>query len=330
LSAAVAAALAPAFELRLSSWDSTAGRLRPATFASITGKMRRKGAGLEGAMFRWAIVFLLSATSWGAVGALEIKPVVDNAEKVAYLNMWGKIEPEDGVKFREIATGLARQGLLIYRVNIFSNGGSVAAAKSIGDQIRTLNAITQAPFRFYDRRNGQWVQRRQTSCWLDQKFGDAVMSQPGEKLQPCDCASACFLIWASGISRMGNHVGVHRFYFDREYFGSLPVTEAQTQYARAEDDFRGYLSKLNVPTTIVDRLFATDSKSMYYLSKSEIELMASTPSLEEYAEAKCGPDKTQRQIGANSWTTKFDNERRMCNRRILKELMQQGVNTYLK
>jgi hypothetical protein len=40
-------------------------------------------------------------------------------------------------------------------------------------------------------------------------------------------------------------------------------------YAKFEKVFRAYLTKLNVPMTIVDRLFATDSKHVYYLTLAE-------------------------------------------------------------
>jgi hypothetical protein len=147
----------------------------------------------------------------------------------------------------------------------------------------------------------------------------------------CDCASACFLIWASGVTREGNFVGVHRFRFDEMYFGSLSPSEAKMKYAEAETVFRSYLAKLNVSASIVDRLFATDSKSMYYLSKADLQLIQSTPYLEELTEAKCPPDKTKREYYPNgAWkSTTYDPVRIACYRSILKELMRDGVRTFL-
>src|SRR5206468_167924 len=78
----------------------------------------------------------------------------------------------------------------------------------------------------------------------------------------CDCASACFLIWSSGVTREGNFVGIHRLYFRKTYFGSLSAAEAKKTYAAEEKRFRDYLAKLNVPAIIVD-LFAADSKYVF-------------------------------------------------------------------
>ena len=40
----------------------------------------------------------------------------------------------------------------------------------------------------------------------------------------CTCVSACFHIWASGLARLGNYVGVHRFrFFGREAVSLLVV-----------------------------------------------------------------------------------------------------------
>jgi hypothetical protein len=115
------------------------------------------------------------------------------------------------------------------------------------------------------------------------------------------------------------------------YFGSLSPSEAKEQYATAEKQFRAYLSKLNVPLTIVDRLFATDSKHMHYLTKSELELIKSTPYLEELTEAKCPPDKTKREYYPDGrWkSTTFDPIRIACYRQILKELMRERAKKYL-
>lgn len=275
--------------------------------------------------------------------ALDMNVAVDGDEKLVYVNMWGKVEQGDDAKFKALVLPLVRTGHLIFKVNVFTTGGHVQAAMRIGDQIRTLQAITEAPSRFHDRRGGQWVQRSSVECWfytLSHPGGTVSNGWPGNQIRRdlnrgaanswCECASACFLIWASGVTRGGNYVGIHRFRFEEAYFASLPVAEARTKYAQAEADFRAYLKKLDIPETILDRLFATDSKSMYYLTKSELELVKSTPYLEELTEARCGPDKSVRSVSRDGWSTKFDNDRIVCYRSILKELMTLGAKEYLR
>jgi len=73
---------------------------------------------------------------------------LDKNEKLAYLNLWGKIEFGDDVKFRSVTTPLLKSGYLIYKINLFTPGGSVHGAKGIADQIRILQTRTVAPNRY--------------------------------------------------------------------------------------------------------------------------------------------------------------------------------------
>jgi hypothetical protein len=48
----------------------------------------------------------------------------------------------------------------------------------------------------------------------------------------CNCTSACFLVWAAGIGRYGDVIGVHRPSFaDQSWFASLSKDQAQVAYA---------------------------------------------------------------------------------------------------
>jgi hypothetical protein len=71
---------------------------------------------------------------------------------------------------------------------------------------------------------------------------------------------------------------------------------------------------------------------MYYLTTSDLELVKSTPYLEELTDAKCPPDRTKREYDRNGkWkSTTEDPIRIACYRKILKELMREGVQAYLK
>ncbi len=279
----------------------------------------------------------LSLLVMSGARALEMKAVVDG-ENLAHVFLWGPIELGDDEKFRQLVLPLVKSGNLIWEVNTFSGGGNVHAAMGIGNQIRLLNARTVAPNRFYDRRGGKWIQRSEIQCWFKSSIGGAVFttqkdivsrSLKSPKNSWCDCASACFLIWASGVTREGNHIGIHRLKFDPTYFASLSAEEAKLRYKEAELGFRGYLQKLDIPVSLLDRLFATDSRSIYYIAKSELEIINSTPYLEELTEARCPPDKTERIVTRDGWSTKFDINRINCYRGILKEIMKSGVKAYL-
>jgi hypothetical protein len=286
-------------------------------------------------IFRGLLSATITILSQVQAWPLDFSVTTNDEEKLIYLHMWGPILWGDEEKFKTVVLPYLRKGYLLYEVNIFSGGGNVEAAMRIGDQIRTLQARTKSPNQFVNEPG-------YAQCWFV-----AFTSAGGVGYHPntnykrnlktsagtpwCNCASACFLIWSSGVTREGNFVGIHRVYFDETYFGSLPAAQAKIAYAAAEKRFRDYLAKLNVPAIIVDRLFATDSRSMYYLTKSELELMQSTPYLEELTHAKCAPDRTKREYGPDGkWKgTTYDPVRINCYRSILKEVMRDGVRDYL-
>jgi hypothetical protein len=278
-----------------------------------------------------AAIFVL-VLGFDKVWALDMNWALDQNEKLAYLNLWGKIEPGDDTKFRSIVTPLLKQGYLIFKINLFTGGGSVAAAKGMADQIKILQARTVAPTRFSDIINGQRVQRSYPSCWFDKQAGDGVVPNPVDSAPWCTCASACFLVWASGIVREGNHVGIHRIAYLGEggrRFGQLSGPQAREQYQRDQRDVQVYLDSLDVPRTISDRMWATESANMYYLTKPELDLMTSTPYLEEQTMARCGPDRTEHMSAGNNWTATFDAQHVNCYRGLLKEFMREGAAKYL-
>lgn len=262
--------------------------------------------------------------------ALEMNIRTYEPEKKAFANLWGSIEYGDDQKFRQLVTPFLQRGYVLFKVNIFSGGGNVHAAIRIGEQIRTLQARTVAPTRFARIINGHPVENSYPSCWFTEN-GD--IPKPVEGQPWCTCTSACFLIWASGITREGNHVGVHRITFVNEgatKFGQMSGPDARQLYQREQANFQDYIRKLDVPSSISDRLWATDSRSMHFLTKPELALMQSTPYLEEQTLARCGPSKTVHMSRSNNWTSTQDVKHVECYRGLLLEFMQEGTRSYLQ
>jgi hypothetical protein len=282
------------------------------------------------AMFIRPIVFALSCLLVASpCVALEMNVATDDNEKLAFVNLWGHIDAGDDQKFRNLIVPYLRSGYLIFKVNIFTTGGNVGAAMGIADQINILQTRTVAPVRFADIVDDQPVERTYPSCSFSENYDTPKVV---EGYNWCTCASACFLIWASGITREGNHVGVHRIYFTDEggkLFGQLSGPEGRSKYLQAQASFQAYMQKLNVPSTISDRLWATDSQNIHFLTKEELELMESTPYLEEQTLARCGPDRTIHMGPANGWTETQDIQHVNCYRAILKEFMTDGAKNYL-
>jgi hypothetical protein len=262
--------------------------------------------------------------------ALDMNVRTVESDKFAYVNLWGEIKAGDDDKFRQLILPPLRSGFIIFKVNIFSRGGNVGAAMGIGDQIRLLQARTVAPYKEAKIINGRKVVTGRTMCSFDE--GNGHMVHPHFVYGPphCECASACFLIWSSGAVREGGHMGIHRLYWPGSEFGQLPAAQAKARYQEAQDNYTAYLKKLDVPQGIIDRLFATDSHSMYYLTWPEMQLMQSTPYIEEMVFSRCGKTKKESMSASNNWTMTEDAAHIRCYQGILREIMHEGRKEYLR
>jgi hypothetical protein len=287
------------------------------------------------------VAVLISVLSFSEKAvSLEMTTAVNTNEKLIYMNLWGQIVPGDDQKFRSTVLPLIQSGNVLFKVNLFTGGGNVQAAMGIGDQVRILKATTVAPMRMAIYANRQPVLTNSVQCWFWSSISGFVTNNDPKNIVKrdiqtntgpswCDCASACFLIWSNGLARTGNWVGVHRFKFDEVFFGGLPAAQAQELYEKAESEFKTYLAKVDVPQSITERLFATPSTSMHYLTAEELQLAMSTPYLEELTQARCGSTKAKTTWQGNSWTYAEDPNHINCYRSTLKEIMVSGAHEYL-
>ena len=104
----------------------------------------------------------------------------------------GKLEVGDETTFKQTVLSLIRDGRYVSGVKLFTPGGSVYAATNIGEQIRTVKGSTEAPTLLSNKPGERW-------CQIDYKT--VLRYNPGTRTGDprCECASACFLIWAAGV-----------------------------------------------------------------------------------------------------------------------------------
>lgn len=251
-------------------------------------------------------------------------------EKLIYVNMWGDIQAGDDQKFHALILPYLRTGYIVFQVNIFSQGGSVPAAMSLGRRIKTLQTRTVTAYNEAKIINNQRVLTNDAMCTFYEEAGTSVGIKPVRGYAWCSCESACFLVWGSGMTRQGGRIGIHRFYWKGPDFGNLPAQKARELYDSTQAEYREYIKQLNVPAAIIDRLFATDSHNMYFLSWPEIQLLDSAPFLEEMVYSKCGKSKHVSMSAENNWTSTEDPQHVYCYRGILKQLMREGAQNYLQ
>lgn len=105
------------------------------------------------------------------------------------------------------------------------------------------------------------------------------------------CASSCVLLWLSGAIRVTNHgaIGIHRPYFNPEYFRGLSVTEAKKRYSTMSKEYRTFVLRQGLPRSLYEKLNATPSEDMYWLTTQDIKLIGTSPPyFEEKILATCG------------------------------------------
>jgi hypothetical protein len=130
-------------------------------------------------MLRLLIAALIAVNAATGARALDMNVHTDEQEKLAYVNMWGPIEIGDDQKFRSLVLPYVKTGYLLFKVNIFSGGGSVDAAMGIGDQIRMLHARTVAPYKVATIINNKKVMTNIPTCSFDEARSGYIYPRRG-------------------------------------------------------------------------------------------------------------------------------------------------------
>ena len=189
-------------------------------------------------------------------------------EEFANIRLIGKIEKGDAETFKIIVEYLREEKITVNMLLLASIGGDVIEAMQIGTIVRESFIPTQAPFA------------------LDSGF--TCNGYPsGLKEDDCDCSSACFLIWAAGVYRMGDVLGIHRPYFLEGNLEELSATEAQKEHVQMYERIGSYLENMDVPEHIINKMFNTGSDEITYLDWDSAKSMESVPFFDEWAGASC-------------------------------------------
>ena len=192
--------------------------------------------------------------------ALMVSPVALSATFQDHFNdetgegtitLKGKIEPDAADDF--YMNMLVLNSFGPYRSLILeeSLGGDLAAAMEIGELVRDLNMTV------------------------------IVLGK---------CASSCALIALAAKSRVFQApIGLHRPYFPRDYFASLPASEAEDKYRALSEAFRAYLANSYIADDVIARILRRPSDEIWWLSPEEARSIVGSwqPPTEEYLLAAC-------------------------------------------
>lgn len=228
--------------------------------------MSRRFAGFVFSLMRAAI--FACGTSLLPVSyavAADLKVDVVNG-RIIESRLEGEIKPGD---YDRVVAQLLNGGLGD-TLTLNSPGGDVVEAMRIGRLIRDLRMRTEVPGRAGNK----------AFCLAHPK---------GASLTDCNCSSACFLIFAAGIRRSGNHVGVHRVFVNHEYLRAMKSDEAVELSGKVTNAVSGYMSEMGVPIHLIERIKVIPSSEIEWLSQGDIDRYFSgyIPQYAEWVAAKC-------------------------------------------
>jgi len=190
----------------------------------------------------------------------------------------GTIDTGDSAKFAQF---LQNNHPFLSNVLLWSSGGSVEEAAKIGRLVRKDILTTQAPY----------------EVTLPHPVGSGSLIDPRLALadvatmcddNSCHCASACFLIWAAGVERRGNALGLHRPSIRSTGFADLPPERASDVYRLLLAEVDRYLTEMEIPRRYIEIMTDTSSNDIRWLDVEEAWSLEEVPSVAEWIGAGCG------------------------------------------
>ncbi len=213
----------------------------------------------------------------------------------------GTIGSGDSAKFSEL---LNRSHPFLSNVMLWSSGGSVEEAMRIGRLIRKGLIETSAPIDITNPPKG----------WGNLLFYASNICNGYD----CHCASACLLIWAAGVERTGNSLGLHRPRLASTKFATLPPDRASVLYRQLLAEMANYLTEMEIPRRFVELMTDTASNEIRWLTWGEADALEDVPSVREWLASSCGAmTKEQRQAHAEG----LSNQHRTNHEQMLFDLL---------
>jgi hypothetical protein len=218
------------------------------------------------AIFRISVMFALLAciTGFGMARAAEIS-LPETGEGHRPLNgilIEGQIAKGDFKRFQYLA--LSTNAGTVW---LASPGGDLPEAIRIGQLVRRMKLSVQAP----DSNRKVW------SIMLH-------VNDPRNNL----CASACFFIYASGVERLGNVLGIHRPRITEEDLRSMSMEQAAFGQLSTNEVTSVYLRKMGIPNSIIERMNSTKPNDIQWLGEDEVKSLSGyIPEYQDWLDAKC-------------------------------------------
>lgn len=224
-----------------------------------------------------------------------------------YIRIEGVIEKGDLLKFKTIAKNFAfTKRYIDLPISINSNGGDIDEAIEIGRAARELLANISVTGNIFRTTEGQSADELQGKSLPSDGSPYIRLAAEGQisTEHVRGCYSACVLILYGGVSRSISDnvdqrakepkliptIGIHRPYYDKDYFSNLSPKEASKAYAFLEAKVRGYLTEMGAPQVLIDRMFFKSSNEVELIAAKEFRALINDHEayFEEWLISKCG------------------------------------------
>jgi hypothetical protein len=136
---------------------------------------------------------------------------------------------------------------------------------------------------------GQFVRRMKLPVWAPEnnKKSWSIMihiNDPRNNL----CTSACFFIYAAGVRRSGDVLGVHRPRITEEDLRSMSMEQAAFGQISASEVTSVYLRKMGIPNSMIEKMNSTKPNDIQWLGEDEVKSLSGyIPEYQDWLDAKC-------------------------------------------
>jgi len=159
----------------------------------------------------------------------------------------GEIQPGDAQKFY---VELKKDNFEKTTIFLRSLGGDVEEAIKIGQIIRRLRLTTEVPTRFDS------INKSLDLIKIDNETNRV-------------CASACFLIYAAGVERIGNLIALHRPYLPQEQAKTISDVDYIKLQNNMLNTIRKYLEDMEVNEFYIQKILDYNSQDFYLVSPTD-------------------------------------------------------------
>ncbi len=224
--------------------------------------------------FLIVVLAMLASTLPARPASIETARTVQGS-LIRSIKVEGNIEPGDAERLLEkVLDDYRYYGTPDNTIFLRSRGGDVEEAMKMGEVIRRLRLNTEAPH------------------WTGKEALSLVASDNPENFL---CASACFLVYAGGISRRGEYILLHRPYLPPNAAKKLSDADYESQQKEIVSKVGQYLRKMEVAQILIDRMMTTPSSDRSPITVedalgNEPKLVGMVPSITEVLLARndCG------------------------------------------